>query len=107
MRLILFVIFMGVLTRLGWWAFGKLRLSVDQTSFFFGVVLTMISGALVFRLSDWYSTATRPNRPQTVTLETKDTPRRITLVALGATFWIIVTVACLAGAAYVAVFVIK
>jgi hypothetical protein len=106
MALVLFALFMVIFTRIGWWAFEYFHMSVDRMSFFLGVILTMLSGFVVFRLREWYTAATRPRRPQTVTLQTNDTPAQITGAALGAILGMICTIGAMLLAAYIAIFVL-
>lgn len=107
MAVILFVLFMVIFTRLGWWVYERAGQPLDLTSFFLGIILTMLAAFLVFRLQEWYTTATRPARPQSVSAQTKDTPSQITRAALGAIFFMFLTIAGMVFVAYVAVFVLE
>jgi hypothetical protein len=53
---------------------------------FGGVVVIGVISAFVARLDGWVSTATRPNQPQVIKLETKETPSQIAWAAVWATF---------------------
>jgi hypothetical protein len=101
-----FVVVMFILTRIGWWVFEHLQMPVDQRSFLVGMILTIISGTLSFRFHAWVTTATRPRRPQTVTLQTNETPAQIMGAAFGAILCMLFTIGAMLLAAYVAVFVL-
>ena len=107
MAVILFVLFMVIFTRLGFWVYESAGQPIEHTSFLLGAILTMLAAFLVFRLQEWYNTATRPRRPQSVSMQTQDTPAQITRSALGAIVLMILTIAAMSFVAYVAVFVLQ
>ncbi|MBI5302467.1 MAG: hypothetical protein HY868_10040 [Chloroflexi bacterium] len=51
---------------------------VEMLSFIGGLVAAAIMGLLSFRVNEWWGTVTRPYKPQTVRLETRETPAQIT-----------------------------
>ncbi len=63
-----------------------LRVEIDRASFGIGIGVAAIVGFLYFLITDWWSTVTRPARPQTVKHSTDETPSQITW----ASFWAIV-----------------
>lgn len=83
-RLIPFTTVLGVCTYFAWQISELLGFILDVTSFTIGIVVAAFTGFIWFLLSDWWSTATRPYRPQTVTLPTAETPNQIGCAALWA-----------------------
>jgi hypothetical protein len=84
-RLIPFAVILGIITYLAWWTSEQLRLTLDRTSFIFGIVVAALTGWAWFQVSDMWSTATRPYRPQKVTLDTRETPSQIGCASFWAT----------------------
>lgn len=64
---------------------------LDVTSFFAGVLATVIFGLLWFRLNNWHGSMGGMSRPQSVNLETKQTPARVTLSSILAFFKLVVS----------------
>lgn len=63
----------------------KLSFSADQIGgFVVGIVASVIAAFGWFWLNDWIGTATSPGRPQTIRLQTDDTPSQITWAAIRA-----------------------
>ncbi|CAG0935557.1 hypothetical protein TFLX_04399 [Thermoflexales bacterium] len=63
-----------------------LKFQIEWTSFWAGLGVAMVVGFVYFLITDWWSTVTRPTRPQSVTQTTTETPRQITM----ASFWAII-----------------
>jgi hypothetical protein len=88
-RLIPFVVIASICGYLGWWISEQLGYALDGTSFTVGIAVAAVTGFLWFLVSDWWSTATRPWRPQAVTLPTRETPSQIGCAALCAMMWLV------------------
>jgi hypothetical protein len=84
-RLVPFVVILGIITYLAWWACKQLRFTLDRASFVVGIGVAALTGLAWFTVDGWWSTATRPYRPQTVTLTTKETPSQIGCASFWAT----------------------
>jgi hypothetical protein len=81
---IILVLFAAILIALG--VNFKIPLNLEQIAFFvLGILAAVIFGFAWFRLNDWIGTATSPGRPQTIRLNTDDTPAQITWAAIRAT----------------------
>lgn len=70
---------------------------LDVTSFFAGVLITVIFGLLWFRLNNWHGSMGGMSRPQSVSLETKQTPARVTISSILAFFKLVVFLLLLTG----------
>jgi hypothetical protein len=84
-RLIPFVVIIGSCTYLAWRIFERVGYALDVTSFMVGITLAAVIGFAWFQVGEWWSTMTRPYRPQTVKTDTKETPIQIIIGALLAT----------------------
>jgi len=82
-RLIPFGVILGIFTYLAWKACEQLGYVLDRMSFTVGIMVAALTGFIWFLLSDWWSIATRPYRPQAVTSRTAETPSQIGCAA----FW--------------------
>jgi hypothetical protein len=68
----------------------KVPLSTEQAAFFLmGSATAGLFGFIWFRLNDWISAATSPGRPQSIRLNTDDTPAQITWAAIRATLTLV------------------
>lgn len=106
MAALVFVLLALLFGYAGWYVMTNwLGRSVDQLSFFCGVGVTLVAAFITFRLQNWGNAATRPGRPQTVTLQTRETPAQITRASLAAILWIILTLLLVSAVAYVFLFV--
>ncbi len=68
---------------------------LDMTSFFAGVVATGVFGFVWFLVNNWYSALSGMSRPQSVSMETKQTPARVTIGSIAAFFKLLVFLALL------------
>ena len=84
-RFVPFAVIFGIFIYLAWWASEQLGYALDGTSFWVGIFVAAVTGFFWFLVSDWWSTATRPYRPQTVTLTTRETPSHIGCASFWAT----------------------
>jgi len=84
-RFVPFVVILGIITYLAWWACEQLRFTLDGASFAVGIGVAALTGSAWFMVDGWWSTATRPYRPQTVTLPTRETPSQIGCASFWAT----------------------
>ncbi|MBM3127589.1 MAG: hypothetical protein FJ009_03030 [Chloroflexi bacterium] len=69
---------------LAYWVSNKLPYNVDVGSLGFGLAIAALSGAAWAMLNGWWSTVTKPYRPMTITLETKQTPSQISFASIWA-----------------------
>jgi len=72
----------------------------DLLSFMSGFFTAMITGLMLFILEDWLSTATKPGRPQSITLKTTETPRQVTLAAIVAVVKLTIVACVIVAALY-------
>lgn len=78
----------------------KVPFSLEQICYFAaGVVAAVLAGFGWFRLNIWMGAATSPGQPQTIRLQTNDTPSQITWAAIRATIKL-----CLVSIALVVIF---
>ena len=66
-----------------------LGIVVDRVSFIIGIVVAAVTSFVVFQLYSWWSTIARPYHPQSVKVDTKETPYQISRASLGALFRLI------------------
>ncbi|HLF26136.1 MAG TPA: hypothetical protein VJG32_07360 [Anaerolineae bacterium] len=97
MRLIWLVVFLYIITDLVWRFAAFAGIPLDDTSFGIGIGVATLAGFIVFQLQDWWSSATRPYRPQSVKIETKETPAQITFEAIFSFVKVIVVIALVIG----------
>ena len=84
MRLSRFVLVLSIFAYLAWQVSESSGIVLDPLSFIIGVVVAGLAGATLFLVGDWWSSVTRPYQPQTVKLETKQTPSQVTFAAFRA-----------------------
>jgi len=84
-RLIPFAVIFGIFIYLAWWASEQLGYTLDWTWFVVGLSVAALTGVTCVMVNGWWSTATRPYRPQKVTLETRETPSQIGCASFWAT----------------------
>lgn len=60
-----------------------------------GILLFGLISAFIARLDGWVGAAARPNQPQVIRLETRETPAAIVWAAIGATFRLFIVFAVL------------
>ncbi|MCS7061284.1 MAG: hypothetical protein RMN25_08955 [Anaerolineae bacterium] len=75
------VIFIVFAERMLEWL-ASVGLSVDQTSFFAGVLVTVLFGAVRFWFT-WLASLSKPFKPQSVVQQTSQTPAQIVFGCLG------------------------
>ncbi len=63
-----------------------LNIVIEPTSFWIGLGVAVVAGAVDFWITNWWSTVTAPSRPQSVNHNTAQTPSQITW----ASFWAII-----------------
>jgi hypothetical protein len=63
MRLIRFVLVFITFSYLAWQYFPSLGITLDPVSFLVGIVVAGITGGVLFLISDWWSSVTRPYTP--------------------------------------------
>ena len=83
-RFIGFTVICGIYTYLAWRISTWLGYAFDEVSFGAAIAVAALTGITWFWVSDWWSTMTKPFRPQTVKLDTKETPSQIGCNALSA-----------------------
>ena len=83
-RLIGFTVICGIYTYLAWRISRWLGYAFDEVSFGAAIAVAALTGFTWFLVSDWWSAMTKPFHPQTVKMETKDTPFQIGCNALWA-----------------------
>ena len=64
-----------------------LSIRIELWSFVAGVCAAMFTGFAEFQINEWWSTIVKPYKPQSVKLETKETPSSITSAATKARFF--------------------
>ena len=77
-----FALILGIYTYLAWRISVWLGYALDEMSFAAAIAVAILTGFTWFLVSDWLSKMTRPYSPQTVKLDTKETPIQIILAAL-------------------------
>ncbi len=100
MRNIIFFLILGFLILVT----GRITTSwgvvLDRVSFIIGIGVALLTGFVVFWLDSWWSTFARPYRPQSVKMDTKETPAQISRASLGALFRLILIVGVIVAVAY-------
>ena len=84
-RFVPFAVIFGIYIYLASWASEQLGYTVDWLWFGVGLLVGALTGGTWFLVDGWWSTATRPYRPQTVTLTTRETPSQIGCASFWAT----------------------
>ena len=89
-RLFSFSFILGIYIYLSVQITRQSGVALDNTSFVAGLSVAAFAGMTWFFLNGWWKTAGSPNRPQRVTIETKQTPNQVRRAALWAKVQIIV-----------------
>jgi len=97
-RLGRFAFFLAIYCYLAWRASESLGIPLDPASFAVGIAAAALTGGTLFLINNWWDTITRPYRPQTVRLETRETPSQITWVAFRALLLGIIVIVALVAA---------
>ena len=88
--LIVIVVHLGAL-RLA----ARMGIAIDPVSYGAGLAVGVVVGFVWFMINNWLTAATRPFHPQTVTLQTKETPFQVTAAAGGGCVFFIIAVVVL------------
>jgi len=96
-RFLGFLIVLGIYWYLAWELAPSLGIAVDKASFFLAMGVAVLTGLTWFLLTGWWGDLTRPGRPQTVVLETRETPNQIVRRALLAVVEIIIVAGVIVG----------
>ena len=62
---------------LAFWTSTKISYSVDVGSFLFGLGVAALTGFAWMLINGWWSTVTKPFKPQVMVLETKEIPAQV------------------------------
>lgn len=100
-RLIAFAVILGFYVYLALPIVERLGHELDQASLCTATAIAAATGFTWFLVNGWWTAATRPYRPQRVTLETQETPYGIGCRAVLAVVALIVTVAAMVFVALV------
>lgn len=84
---------------LAYWASNKISYNVDIGSLGFGLGIAALTGFAWAMLNGWWTTVTRPFRPMTVTIETRETPAQVNLAAMWAIAQSIIVIGIVIAAA--------
>jgi len=96
-QLVVFLIVLGISWYLAWSITRSLGIHLDTASCFVAMLVAAATGLTWFVLTAWWGVFTRPRRPQTVVLETRETPMQVVRRALLAAAGIIIVIGAIVG----------
>jgi hypothetical protein len=82
MRGFIFGTIFSLSVALAYWMSNKIPYNVDIGSLGFGLAIAAVTGYCWAMLNGWWSTVTRPYKPMTITLETKQTPSQVSFASI-------------------------
>ncbi len=85
----LIVLFYATIVRVQEWLTDN-GSALDMTSFLAGIGVTVLFGLIWFKINHWYGTLSSMSKPQSVSMQTQQTPARVTIGSIAAFFKLIV-----------------
>lgn len=81
-RFIRFTVLLCAFAFIAWQGLESLDITPDLSSFVAGLIAAGFTGGTLFLLEDWWSSTREPFRPQSIRLQTRETPSQISCRAV-------------------------